>query len=702
MGAFDDLKAGLHGDDGAETFASLKSKVAPAPTTAIGKATQWASTPTPEATSIGDFATRVVPASAGKAAVGIPSAAYGLGKELSQGLSADTAAGTSGGIGNALYYGIVHPNTLKAAWQGVKGIGAFTGEKTGILPPSQTATGDAPLDYGQGLPSSVGQWAQRVGHQVITDPVGVGMAAEGAKGALKPAAKAVAESSPLEAVAGASHAAANKLTDITLKQSSTIKPKTRAQNTQTALEGGFLPNAKGVDSLNAAIADTEQKLQAGIASGDAAQVRGTLDRAIANVESLRDKANRSSDPAKNNALLDAEIERLRTHPMLDESGTVDMGTLQQAKVEQGQEISKKYGQPGYDDFTTQVDKARVRGMKEELESQMDETFPELAATNKKLSEYYALKKVLDHAANRIGRNQGGRIGLPIKSGAGATIGGMLAGPAGAAVGGGIGALIGVIEHPSVAPRLARQLYKLSKGAMTYSEALKSVKSRLSGLVERKRADAVFADYSPPSDPEAYDSSVRTPGGTAPEFEGNATPSEPLGYGERELRPGVDTSIAPTLDAAYDTDTPLWQQKMAGFPKGKQPTPPPRKPGSAADNLYLHRSDGYAEGGMVSHGLRPAVKFKGKQIDGELGQHHADILKANKIGTKQPHTRGFVTPEGKFLNRQEADSWMKENQPAEFDKLDAGAKRELHSQDLPKKSGKKKQSRQWRDIGRELE
>jgi hypothetical protein len=53
------------------------------------------------------------------------------------------------------------------------------------------------------------------------------------------------------------------------------------------------------------------------------------------------------------------------------------------------------------------------------------------------------------------------------------------------LGGGIGTLIGVIEHPSVAPRLAQQLYKASKGAMTMKEATATVKQRLGRLRDER-------------------------------------------------------------------------------------------------------------------------------------------------------------------------------------------------------------------------
>jgi len=272
---------------------------------------------------------------------------------------------------------------------------------------------------------------------------------------------------------------AEKLTDMTLKQPTTLKPGVRDQNVRTALEGNFIPNSKGVDKLNAAITTTENKIASGIKAGEAAQVRGTFDKAIANLEALREEANISSDPVTNNALIDAEIVKMRENPLLDEAGSVDIGTVQKMKVAQGREIQKSYGEQK-PQFQNQIDKARVRGLKEELELKLEEAFPELAATNKNLGALYSLKKSLDRAASRIENNQGIGIGLPIKSGAGAGLGSVF-GPTGAAIGGGIGTLIGVIEHPSVAPRLAQQLYRASKGKISKSNASKITRRRIAEI-----------------------------------------------------------------------------------------------------------------------------------------------------------------------------------------------------------------------------
>jgi hypothetical protein len=409
---------------------------------------------TPRAESLSDFGSRVVPESLGKLVPRIANAGW----ESIRGQTDPLVKAFTSEFGNPQY----RPGDEMAAnaKKSVRSLAEAMTAPTGLM----------------GMDRAQEAW--------LTDPAGSALAISplvkpGLRGAGAVADTATAI--PRAALADIARKSANKLTDMTLKQSTTLKPEVRAKNVQTAHEGGFLPTSKGVDKLNATITQTENALREGIAAGDAAQVKGTLDKAVANVEALREKANMSSEPEANNALIDAEILRLRSHPLLDASGQIDIGSLQKMKVAQGRELAKTYGGEKATQFQNTIDKSRVRGMKEELESALDGAFPELAATNKKLGEYYNLKKSLERAANRIENNQGIGIGLPIKGGAGATMGGMIGGPAGAAVGGGIGTLIGVIEHPSVAPRLAQQLYKASKGAMTMNEATAMVKQRLGRL-----------------------------------------------------------------------------------------------------------------------------------------------------------------------------------------------------------------------------
>jgi hypothetical protein len=394
-----------------------------------------------------------------------------------------------------------------------------------------------PLEFVPGVGEALGgrsateAWSTNPGYGGMT-LAGLGAVAKatrGAKGAAAPKVEAPVQGG------GLAEKAATKLYDMTLKQGTTLKPEIRRQNVREGLEGGYLPNNKGVDKLASDVRAIESSVGEGIKAGDAAGVKGTFDRAIANLESLREQAMRSADPEKNLALIDEEILKLRNHPIQEgvtpppsfkefskgkmgpymkeegghgaamqrlsreyketkeaaaqQTGSVPIGELQKMKVEQGRHVKyqEKSGQP-VDPFKATIDKARIRGFKEELETQLADVFPELKDQNAQLSRKYKLQDVLERAANRIENNQGIGIGLPIKGGAGATIGGMVGGPAGAAIGGGIGTLIGIIEHPAVAPRLAVALHRASKGKMTMAQANTQANERLKFLKSKLNDD----------------------------------------------------------------------------------------------------------------------------------------------------------------------------------------------------------------------
>jgi hypothetical protein len=66
------------------------------------------------------------------------------------------------------------------------------------------------------------------------------------------------------------------------------------------------------------------------------------------------------------------------------------------------------------------------------------------------------------------------------------------------------------------------------------------------------------------------------------------------------------------------------------------------------------------------------------IIGQVGQHHDDMEKG-----AEEWRRGFMTPEGRFLNRAQASVWLKQNNPEAYAKLSDKAKRQLHTEDLNK-------------------
>lgn len=82
-------------------------------------------------------------------------------------------------------------------------------------------------------------------------------------------------------------------------------------------------------------------------------------------------------------------------------------------------------------------------------------------------------------------------------------------------------------------------------------------------------------------------------------------------------------------------------------------------------------------------LRPAIMQGEKMYEGKEGQQHVDILTENKL--KDEGTRGFVTPSGKFLSREEALQWTYKNQPAVAKEVTL-REGELHSKEYAEAAG----------------
>jgi len=70
-------------------------------------------------------------------------------------------------------------------------------------------------------------------------------------------------------------------------------------------------------------------------------------------------------------------------------------------------------------------------------------------------------------------------------------------------------------------------------------------------------------------------------------------------------------------------------------------------------------------------LKPAVVRGGKVMSAPLGKTHYDVSKIEKGAdvTGTDKSVGFITPEGKFLDRKQSLEWLKENEPDVYRKLD---------------------------------
>jgi len=270
-----------------------------------------------------------------------------------------------------------------------------------------------------------------------------------------------------------------KLYASSIKQSTVIPMAQRAANVKAGLEGGYVPNKKGLgrlyDNINDLNSQIGQKIKESTQGGKMINVEDIVSR-------LDDVKQRAIDSFGDNNNVLAKIDdfaaSLRDHPSVV-NGQIPVDVAQTMKVNTYKQLKNAYGE--LKGFEVEAKKAMARGAKEEIVNQI----PELAELNAKDSTLINLEKVLFKAVNRIENRDMVGIGVPIKMATGA-----MGGPKGAIV----GALVGLIDTPAIKANLAIAMHKARGRAVPKAELnnrLGAIKATLqSKLDELRKAGAV--------------------------------------------------------------------------------------------------------------------------------------------------------------------------------------------------------------------
>jgi endonuclease YncB( thermonuclease family) len=162
-----------------------------------------------------------------------------------------------------------------------------------------------------------------------------------------------------------------------------------------------------------------------------------------------------------------------------------------------------------------------------------------------------------------------------------------------------------------------------------------------------------------------------------------------GYKEAELARMSTGYWKEALSRRMKGETPPEPPKAEAPPK-KAPEAKPEPKVEAKVTTEVPKAEVKPEPAkpIKEQALRPAIIHEDELIEGEVGWTHPDILEANEIKPETPHERGFVTPEGEFLDRVKAKEWVKENQPEvakELQKL-TGTGEELYSEHYREAAG----------------
>ena len=250
----------------------------------------------------------------------------------------------------------------------------------------------------------------------------------------------------------------------------------RAKRIQTGLEGGYIPNEKGLNRLLADIDDINKqisvKIMEGARTGQGVPVQNIIDK----LQPLKERALNTFDPQPALDSINRMEAALKAHPKIV-GGKIPVDIAQQMKVNTYRDLKKAYGE--MKSIEIEAQKALARGAKEELAK----IYPELNALNVRDAAYIGLEDSLSRAVKRIQNRD--IIGLGQTTAAAA--GGVIAGQPGA-----IAAIAAkLIDAPQIKARLALALNKARKGKMP-PVSMKDLNS--AALVSK------FSQLYPPEEP----------------------------------------------------------------------------------------------------------------------------------------------------------------------------------------------------------
>lgn len=245
-----------------------------------------------------------------------------------------------------------------------------------------------------------------------------------------------------------------KLYASSIKQSTSIPMEQRAANVKAGLEGGYVPNKKGLGRLYDDIGVLNDQIGQKISESANNGKRVSVEDVISRLDDVKQRAIDSFGD-NNNVLskIDDFATSLREHPAVVD-GQIPVDVAQKMKVNTYKQLKNAYGE--LKGFEVEAKKAMARGAKEEIVNQI----PELADLNAKDSTLINLEKVLFKAVNRIENRDVVGIGVPIK---------MATGAMGGAQGAIAGALLGLIDTPAIKANLAIAMHRARGRAVPKAE-----------------------------------------------------------------------------------------------------------------------------------------------------------------------------------------------------------------------------------------
>ena len=375
-----------------------------------------------------------------------------------------------------------------------------------LLNPQKTAGELADLDYGNIADSLVELYKKRYGSvggfqkTLATDPAGIlsdiSTAVTGAGGAVSAVgkvgklstmanvgskiAKTGAAIDPLNVARGIAAVPLKLVPEKVpmnmyqeaVKFSNTLSARERDAITKTAISAKYqiMPTQAGMEKLRETIDGYNKKVSESISNSFSKGHPIPVDDLFIGLDSVKDKFKMISDePLVWDKAFDqikkqySEAFKLRPARSLEE--------VQSIKTRIYKDLESFYEKQKASPAKVELRKTVARNARQSLEN----LIPEIKQLNKEEGALIELWDAVESKANRITNSDLISIGLPVKMGAGAMIGGMVGDQSTAAIGTALGFTLGIYDTPQVKAKLALVMNRLREKGITVNPSTTAVR-----------------------------------------------------------------------------------------------------------------------------------------------------------------------------------------------------------------------------------
>jgi polyhydroxyalkanoate synthesis regulator phasin len=263
----------------------------------------------------------------------------------------------------------------------------------------------------------------------------------------------------------------NKMYRSAAKFSTVLPEKQKRKMAETALDNEIMPTEKGMNRLQGKIDALNEKIVNKIDNLTTSGETVDSEKIFKYLDDLRQQTNLSDDPNKNLKAINRIEQSIRDG--IERQGSRNLTPQELQKLKQRLYRGARYeNRPRAPEFADTTKKQIARAAKEELES----LYPDLKYLNAQDGDLLELVDAINRSAGRVENLNAIGIGVPIKMGAGSSVGYWVGGPTGAGIGAGGGLLAGILDTPSIKAKLAIALNKAKKAKLEAKVGRAAVRS----------------------------------------------------------------------------------------------------------------------------------------------------------------------------------------------------------------------------------